>query len=125
CATLQHTHSGPDVALEQERERVLTRAPVLVLPAEVAAEERQVPVQLVVRLVPPLRLRHRDPAVDLAPLVVDPRQPVVEQPWDPLFDGIASAALWAGELAAALVERAPADGTAEDLEQLHRGVLLE
>ena len=83
---LEHAHAGTHVAIEQQRERVLRRAPVLVVPAEVAVEVRQMRVDLVVGLVPALRLRHRRPALDLAPLGLDARQAVVEHPRHAVLD---------------------------------------
>src|SRR5260370_24643334 len=41
---LEHAHPGPHVTLEQDRERVLVRAPGSVVPAEVTAKVRQVRV---------------------------------------------------------------------------------
>ena len=87
-ADLEHAHPRPHVPLEQQRERVLVRAPGLVVPAEVAAEVRELRVDLVVGLVPALRLRHRHPALDLAALLGDPRQAVVEHARDPVLDRV-------------------------------------
>ena len=65
---------------------MLVRAPVLVLPAEVAVEERQRRVDLVVGPVPVLGAGELHPAVDLGPLLADPGEPVVEQARDPVLD---------------------------------------
>ena len=113
---LEHPHPRPHVPLEQERERVLGRAPVLVIPAEVAVEVRKVGVDLVVGLVPAVRLRHRRPALDLAPLLGDARKPVVEHARYPVLDRKATAARRAGKHVAFCGELSATDGAAEDVE---------
>jgi hypothetical protein len=95
---------------------VLGRAPVLVVPAEVAVEERQVRVDLVVGLVPTVLLRHRHPPGDLAPLGLDARQPVVEHARHAVLDGERPAAPRTAKRVALRRERRAADGAAEDVE---------
>ncbi len=76
---------------------MLGRAPVLVVPTQVPVEVRQMRIDLVVALVPAVRLRHRRPALDLAPLCVDARQPVVEHPRHVVLDREHAAAAAAAE----------------------------
>ena len=101
-ADLEHAHPRSHVALEQERERVLVRAPVPVLPTEVAREEREVAVDLVVERVPALRLRHLHPALDLPTLLGDAGKPLVQQSRNPLLHAELRAASFAAERAVRL-----------------------
>ena len=109
---LEHSHARP-CALEQEREGMFVRAPVAVVPAEVAAEEGEVRVGVVVRLVPALLPGHGDPPLDLAPLLGDPRQIVVEHAWNSVLDRVARAAAGAAEARPLLDDGPFAEGTAE------------
>ena len=77
-------------------------------------------VGLVVGLVPALRLRHRRPALDLAPLGLDARQAVVEHPRHAVLDGEHRAAAAATQPGALVLERAAADRAAQQLEQRGR-----
>src|SRR5581483_3461867 len=93
------------------------------VPAAVAAEEGQPRVELVVGLVPALRLRHRHPALDLAALRGDPREPVVEHPRDPVLDlEVGTAALTAKPVV--LCQPAAADRAAHDVERLDHPVSI-
>ena len=86
---------------------MLRRAPVLVVPAEVAVEVRQVGVDLVIGLVPALRPRHRRPALDLAALGLDARQAVVEHARHTVLDGKDGAAAAAAQRRAVVLEQMP------------------
>ena len=111
---LEHAHAGTEVAVEQQRERVLGRAPVLVVPAEIAIEVRQVRVYLVVELVPAMCPGHRRPALDLAPLRLDARQTVVEHSRHAVLDREARAATTAQQPIPVLLDCGAANRTAED-----------
>ena len=78
------------------------------------------PIDVVVRLVPALRLGLLDPATDLAELLPRSRQVDVEHQRDPVLDLEGPPAAGAAELVSVLGEPRAADRAAEDLEQ--RGV---
>ncbi len=77
-------------------------------------------VDLVVGLVPAVRLRHRRPALDLTPFGLDARQAVVEHPRHVVLDGEYAAAAAATQPLAFVVEQAAADGAAQQVEQRWR-----
>src|SRR5262249_32316112 len=87
-----------------------------VVPVQVAAHVREDGVDLVVGAIPPLRLRHRHPAADLAPLGVDPGQPVVEHARDTLLDRVCGAAGHTAKRIGLVLERPSADLAAPRVE---------
>ena len=91
-ADLEHAVARPDVAVEQELEAVLGRAPGAVLPAEVAVQERQRRVDPVVGLVPALLAREHRPGRELAQLRVEPGRGRVEQARDAVVGLVVPAA---------------------------------
>src|SRR5262249_26844583 len=116
-------HAGLDPAVEEPLERVLVRRPDGIVPAELAAHEREVGVDLHLGLVPGFSLRLLHPTLDLAPLLRDAGKAVAEHERHPALDRVALAAGEAAErplvhLLGELVrlDRAAADGAAEDRE---------
>ena len=98
-ADLEHAVARPHVAVEQELEAVLGRAPGAVLPAEVAVQERQRRVDPVVGLVPALLAREHGPGRELAQLRVEAGRRRVEQARDAVLDRVVPAAPGAAEVA--------------------------
>ena len=80
---------------------MLVRLPGQVLPAEVPGEVRQRRVDLLVGLVPTLVTGHRSPPLGLACLLRDAGDGLVEEPGDPVDDGVLATAAATAKLVVA------------------------
>jgi hypothetical protein len=90
-ADLENAVARPD-EIEQQPKTMLGRAPRTVLPSELAVQVRERGVDSVVRLVPALLVCEDGPRFELAELRREAGSGRVEEPWDPVLDGVASAA---------------------------------
>ncbi len=118
-ADLEHAQPAQvsDVAIEEHLERVAVRKPDEIVPAELAIDEREHGVDLVVRLVPALGLRLFHPAGRLPELLPGAGQILVEHERDPVLDAEAAAAARARERILPTRERGVAERAAQQLEE--------